>query len=100
MKPYILQISMFTKQRNVSVHKRERERSTMMQLSHRVVCMLNSSCKRKRVEATEFPKQRTTWKIEKLGLISLTQTFHAAAQQSNNSYVLPTYQGDITMEKE
>lgn len=35
-----------------------------MQLSHCVVCMLNSSCNRNRVEATEFPKQRKTLKIK------------------------------------
>ena len=41
--------------------KRERERkSTIMQLPHFVVYILNSSCKRKRVEATEFPKQQKT----------------------------------------
>jgi len=31
-----------------------------MQLSHFVVWMLNSSCNIKRVDATEFPKQRHT----------------------------------------
>lgn len=41
--------------------EKEKERdSTIMQLSHWVVCILNSSCNRKRVEATEFPKQQTT----------------------------------------
>lgn len=33
---------------------------TMMQLSHCVVWMLNSSCSRNRVEATELPKQQNT----------------------------------------
>jgi hypothetical protein len=32
----------------------------MMQLSHLVVCMLNSSWSKKRVEATELPKHRNT----------------------------------------
>jgi hypothetical protein len=32
----------------------------MMQLSHCVVWMLNSSCSRNRVEATELPKQQNT----------------------------------------
>lgn len=41
--------------------EKEKERdSTIMQLSHCVVCILNSSCNRKRVEATEFPKQQKT----------------------------------------
>ena len=37
---------------------------TIMQLSHCVVCMLNSSCNIKRVEATEFAKQHMTCEIK------------------------------------
>ena len=52
--------------------EREREReSTMMQLSHCVVCILNSSCNINRVEATEFPKQRKTWMIKHMIIIPL-----------------------------
>jgi hypothetical protein len=52
--------------------ERERERGfTMMQLSHCVVCILNWSCNKNRVEATEFPKQRKTCKIKHVIIKSL-----------------------------
>jgi hypothetical protein len=55
---------------NSTERDRDRE-STMMQLSHCVVCILNSSCNKNRVEATEFPKQRKTWKIKHMIIIPL-----------------------------
>lgn len=46
------------------------ERSTMMQLSHLVVWMLNSSCNKKRVPATEFPKHKKTWQFEQINSVN------------------------------
>lgn len=49
---------------------------TMMQLSHWVVCILNSSCSRNRVVETEVPKQQTTWTFFMHDIIQRAKQLH------------------------